>query len=70
MTTTLRPLSETARVFHEVCRITRELELLKTYLEDLLSKERESAPPPAKELIDPRTRRPWRSGRKRSEVLP
>lgn len=62
--TTLHPLSETARVFHEVCRIARELDLLKNHLQNLVAKENEAAPPPSRELIDPRTKKPWRSGRK------
>jgi hypothetical protein len=61
MQSTLRPLSETARVYHHVCVIARELELLKTHLETLVAKEQETAPLPERVLIDPRTRKPWRT---------
>lgn len=64
MKTTLRELSATERALHELSRIARELSLLQIYLQSEIEKEQRAAPQPTRELIDPRTRRPWRSGRK------
>ena len=64
MATSLKPLSETARVFHNVCQIARDLELLKAHLQALIEKENGTVDAQPVPLVDPRTGRPWRSRRK------